>query len=78
MIKKIIQNFYHLIIFLYDVSFFKIRKKNHPSSYQMMIKLYSLTGGLSNDLVSFFVKKKKQNKNIENQYILDEKKIICS
>ena len=40
----------------------------------MMIKLYSLTGGLSNDLVSFFVKKKKQNKNIENQYILDEKK----
>jgi ectoine hydroxylase-related dioxygenase (phytanoyl-CoA dioxygenase family) len=80
MIKVLIKNFYNLFIFLYELFFFKLRKKNSEISYHFMIKLFSLTGGISNDFISYFVKKPKSfSNNLLNDNInlkLNKKNII--
>jgi len=47
-----------LFFFFNDLFFFKIKKKNSSRSYNMMLRFFYLTGGLSNDIINFFVSKK--------------------
>ena len=58
---------YNFFIFVYDLFNYKIfRKKNSESSYQFLVNLFCLTGGISNNIISFFLSKKKINKNFFN------------
>jgi hypothetical protein len=51
---------YNFFIFVYDLFNYKIfRKKNSESSYQFLINLFCLTGGISNNIISFFLSQKK-------------------
>jgi ectoine hydroxylase-related dioxygenase (phytanoyl-CoA dioxygenase family) len=51
-----------LFFFFNDLFFFKIKKKNSSRSYNMMLRFFYLTGGLSNDIINFFVSKKPLEK----------------
>ena len=57
-IKKFFSYFLDFPIFFYDLLFFKIRKKNSQGSYDYMLRFFYLTGGISNDIINFFVSKK--------------------
>jgi hypothetical protein len=58
--------FIYLPFFLFEIILFKFRKKNNEFSYQYMIKLYILTGGWSNTLISKFLCYKKKMIHIQN------------
>lgn len=64
-IKKSFNLFADLLIFIFELILFKIRKKNSPSSYKYMLRFFYLSGGISNDIINFFVSKrpKKNTKN---------------
>jgi hypothetical protein len=68
-IYKFINYFVDSIFFLKDLFFFKLLKKNSSRSYKMMLRLFYLTGGFSNDVINFFVSKKPLNNN-SNEGIL--------
>jgi ectoine hydroxylase-related dioxygenase (phytanoyl-CoA dioxygenase family) len=57
-INKTINYFFDFFIFLNDLLFFKWIKKNSPRSYSCMLRLFYLTGGISNDIINFFSSKK--------------------
>jgi ectoine hydroxylase-related dioxygenase (phytanoyl-CoA dioxygenase family) len=59
---KILFYFFDILIFFKDLLFFKILKKNSFRSYNMMLRFFYLTGGLSNDIINFFVSKKPLEK----------------
>ncbi|CAN1606820.1 hypothetical protein MCEMIE29_00221 [Candidatus Pelagibacterales bacterium] len=79
--QKIVIFLYYLIycfiffpLFLFEIIFYKLRKKNSNFSYQYMIKIFILTGGWSNILISKFLCYKKgiiynQNSNNNNIYL---------
>ncbi len=56
--NKTINYFFGLFIFLNDLFFFKWIKKNSPISHSYMLRFFYLTGGVSNDIINFFVSKK--------------------
>tara|TARA_B100001093_G_scaffold519066_1_gene606275 strand:- start:6246 stop:7256 length:1011 start_codon:yes stop_codon:yes gene_type:complete len=60
-IKKIISYPLEFLFFFYELFFFKIRKKNSSGSYSYMLRFFYFTGGLSNDVINFFVSKKPKN-----------------
>jgi len=60
-IKKLISYPLEFLFFFYEIFFFKIRKKNSSGSYSYMLRFFYFTGGLSNDIINFFVSKKPQN-----------------
>lgn len=57
-IHKIIENFFSFFIFLYDLFLFKWTEKNSTISYKYMLRFFYLTGGISNNIINFFVSKK--------------------
>jgi len=58
-IYKTINYFFDFFFFLNDLFFFKlIKRRNSPRSYSCMLRLFYLTGGISNDIINFFVSKK--------------------
>lgn len=57
-IKQSIKYFSNFIFFLYELIFFKLRKKNTTGTYNYMLRFFYLTGGISNDVINFFVSKK--------------------
>jgi len=71
-IKKFFSYFLDFPIFFYDLLFFKIRKKNSQGSYDYMLRFFYLTGGISNDIINFFVSKKPKifflNKGFLSKY----------
>ena len=61
MIKNLIKIFNYtidFIVFFYELFFFQIRKKNSSRSYNVFLRLFFLTGGISNEIINFFVSKK--------------------
>ena len=56
--NKTINYFFGFFIFLKDLFFFKWIKKNSPISHSYMLLFFRLTGGISNDIINFFVSKK--------------------
>lgn len=65
--------------FLLQIILFKVKNKNNQFSYQYMIKLFILTGGWSNNLLSKFLCSKKEITNSrinENNNIYLGKNII--
>jgi hypothetical protein len=75
-IHKLIDYLIDFIFFLRDIFLFKFLKKNSPRSYKVMLRLFYLTGGFSNDLINFFVSKKtfvkKSNNGILSRYSPEE------
>jgi ectoine hydroxylase-related dioxygenase (phytanoyl-CoA dioxygenase family) len=71
-IYKIINYFLDFTFFLRDILFFKILKKNSLRSYKVMLRLFYLTGGLSNNILNFFVSKtpffEKNNYGLLSKY----------
>lgn len=48
------------LIFLYDLIFYKFfSKKNTERSYQFFLRLFLITGGITNDIIHSFLSKKK-------------------
>ena len=70
-----------IILLIIEILLCKIfKKRNSNISYYSMINLFCISGGWSNDLINFFLKKKlsskKINSNLEydhNGYILKKK-----
>lgn len=60
-IKQFIKYFTNFIFFLYELFFFKLRKKNTACTYNYMLRFFYLTGGISNDVINFFVSRKPIN-----------------
>ena len=59
-----------ICFFFKDLLFFKFSKKNSQRSYKIMLRLFYLTGGLSNDIINFFVSKKPFIKKISSGIFL--------
>jgi ectoine hydroxylase-related dioxygenase (phytanoyl-CoA dioxygenase family) len=67
--EKIFNLFNYLLdicFFFKDLFFFKFLKKNSQRSYKIMLRLFFLTGGLSNDVINFFTSKKPLKKQISS------------
>lgn len=64
--------FFDFVFLLYELLFFKVRKKNSSRSYDSMLRLFYLTGGVSNDIINYFVCKKSilhsENNGILSKY----------
>ena len=67
--EKVFNLFNYLLDFCFffkDLIFFKFLKKNSQRSYKIMLRLFYLTGGLSNDVINFFTSKKPFKKKISS------------
>ena len=60
-IKKFINYSLDFLFFFYELFFFKIRKKNSLGTYSYMLRFFYFTGGLSNDIINFFVSKRPRH-----------------
>ena len=65
-IFNILNYLFDIFFFFKDLFFFKFLKINSQRSYKIMLRLFYLTGGLSNDIINFFVSKKHFIKKISS------------
>jgi len=70
-IKKLINYVIDFFVFFYDLFLFRLRKKNSLRSYNIFLRLFFLTGGISNDIINFFVSKKPK-KFLTNRGLLSK------
>ena len=59
--KVILKSLYQFIYFIYDLIFYRLKKKNSEHSYQFLIKLFCLFGGNILGFINFFLRYKKDN-----------------
>ena len=64
-ILNITNYFLDFFVFFYDVFLFKIRKKNSRRSYNSFLRYFFLTGGISNDIINFFVSKPPKHTSLK-------------
>jgi hypothetical protein len=80
MTKNQIKNYlllpYDFIMLFFYIVAFKLLKTNFKNSSHTLIRLFCLTGGLSNDLVSFLTKKELKNINLETKIKKDNFDLI--
>ena len=70
-IKKFISYFLSFLFFFYELFLFRIRKKNSSGTYSYMLRFFYFTGGLSNDIINFFVSRKPK-KTFLNEGLLSK------
>lgn len=63
------------LLLLIGLIYYKIIGKTPAFSYRSMLRLFYVTGGLSNDVISFLVKKKNSSKLITSQSDVKSKQI---